>query len=422
MRGVNLVARWRERIGRPVTFAWGLFCGGGRGSGRVADPARTGPRDAANTRRRAGIPGPSPRDFRAVSGAAVASAVSAFFVVWTRVRCARIGGAFARWCAAAAVAFGRGKLRGVSGGCRWEFRTEIRGELLRRAMAVSASFVSAVCVSSPAWSQAAPRYLALNTFPQDQATRELAREWGGLHVVHADYPIDWRRPSFNPSYAALPGDDRGVYLGLAPLGGEDRAEFLGSFADYREYCRASIRAYAPARADAAYYVNLGIEADDPKFEPWYDRLLNGRKLWWWTVERGLRAEFPGVKFGVSVRADRWRADSPLVSQSDFVGLSLYPQLWPADLGAILGSTTKPVAICETGLMTFGSAELEGWQAVYVDWLLQLPLEFVVWWSPRDFDWLGFETPWDTVGLMTSGYREKPAWSVWTKGVGQDSQD
>lgn len=247
------------------------------------------------------------------------------------------------------------------------------------------------------------QHLLMNGFPYDEAAVSQARSASAMHVVHMDWPMDWRNPQWPAFLEQAPDDDRPVYLALAPFA--DRDTFMGSFADYRNYCRKAIAHYRPL------YCNLGIEAQDPRFAAWFDALVNGQRVLWWRTT-GLRREFPGVKFGASFQADFWNPDSPIWKTADWAGVTYYPQLYaqPVDIGWILDSVDIPLALCEVGMMTYGAPELEAFQPLFVDWIVSMPVEFVMWLAPHDFN--GEPDYWNTVGLWRADGSAKPAVEAW----------
>lgn len=252
---------------------------------------------------------------------------------------------------------------------------------------------------------ASAQQLLMNGFPYDEAAVAQAAQASEMHVVHMDWPMDWRNPTW-PAFLE-PVDDRPVYLALAPFAARDT--FMGTFADYRNYCRKAIAHYRPL------YVNLGIESQDPRFAAWFDALVNGQRVLWWRIP-GLRKEFPGVRFGASFQADYWNADSPIWQTADWAGVTYYPQLYtrPVDIGAILNSLDIPIALAEVGFMTYGIAEFEEFQPAFVDWVLSMPVEFVLWLAPHDFN--GEPDYWNTVGLWSADGTPKPGVAAWMERI------
>ena len=332
-------------------------------------------------------------------------------------------------------------------------------------------------------------YFGFTAFPYDMSAEAIARTYKTVNdnstffALHLDDGIPWDEAlAAAPMPARVQRDwdewrshvpaGRPVYLGLAPLAKDRKslAPGLGGAAlpralrgaalddprvkqAYLHYARRAVEQFNPA------WVNIGIEAGelasrDPARWSQYASLYEH-------VRKALKQAFPGLQVGMSFGLQSLRRPGVLervrdvIEASDYLGLSFYPyasafgekfgdpplgpgaQAWREPLAWIRATTSKPIAIAETGYTTHdiavpsfglhmrGDAAL---QAAYVRELADTARRdrylFVVWFLAIDYDRLydrhlkGDEVSrlWKNIGLIDGDLVPKPAWEEWQRAL------
>ncbi len=280
-------------------------------------------------------------------------------------------------------------------------------------------------------------------------TYEIARDNGGLYVIHRDNGIPWYEALNNlpfpkkvrndwKDYARRRPRNMPFYLGLSPLG-EDRETlvyasegskkpkiFNGRDLDDREVIQAYTNyVFKAIEVLDPDYLNLGIEAGELAYRK--PREWSKFVTLYSSVARAVKAKYPeisiGISFGLQTFLEKGVAErsQSLIDQSDFIGISFYPymsqfherfgtaalpsppQQWRDPLEKLRAIATKPIAICETGytsnpvtvpkyrLSMNGSLQLQQeYLQELADFASRDSYLFVVWFMPVDYEQL-FET-------------------------------